>query len=204
MVSRLPYEPGMEEVMKELWSSRWLCLFLPAIISTLGPMLMAASVKDALADHAIGTEAQLAWQGRLLKVEQAMAVGNYAAAELLWREAYAAALKSRHWEGVVAAGDTYRALGARAGFRGAAVAKARQAYLTALFRARGEGSLAGVLITAERFAELGDREVVEQCIRVARKVAARSRDPYAEEHLRAFTERWAASAQGIDNRELTP
>jgi hypothetical protein len=204
MVSRLPYEPGMEEVMKELWSSRWLCLFLPAIVSTLGPMLMAASVKDALADHAIGTEAQLAWQGRLLKVEQAMAVGNYAAAELLWREAYAAALKSRHWEGVVAAGDTYRALGARAGFRGAAVAKARQAYLTALFRARGEGSLAGVLITAERFAELGDREVVEQCIRVAREVAARSRDPYAEEHLRAFTERWAASAQGIDNRELTP
>lgn len=189
--------------MKELWSSRWLCLFLPAIVSTLGPMLMAASVKDVLADHAIGTEAQLAWQGRLLKVEQAMAVGNYVTAELLWREAYAAALKSRHWEGVVAAGDTYRALGARAGFRGAAVAKARQAYLTALFRARGEGSLAGVLITAERFAELGDREVVEQCIRVARKVAARSRDPYAEEHLRAFTERWAASAQGIDNRELT-
>jgi hypothetical protein len=194
----------MEEVMKDLWSSRWLCLFLPAIVSTLGPMLMAASVRDVLADHAIGTEAQLAWQGRLLKVEQAMAAGSFAVAELLWREAYAAALKSRHWEGVVAAGDTYRALGARAGFRGAAVAKARQAYLTALFRARSEGSLAGVLITAERYAELGDREVVEQCIRVARKVAAQSRDPYAEEHLRAFTERWAASAQGIDNRELTP
>jgi hypothetical protein len=197
-------EPGMEEVMKDLWSSRWLCLFLPAIVSTLGLMLMAASVRDVLADHAIGTEAQLAWQGHLLKVEQAMAAGSFAAAELLWREAYAAALKSRHWEGVVAAGDTYRALGARAGFRGAAVAKARQAYLTALFRARSEGSLAGVLITAERYAELGDREVVEQCIRVARKVAAQSRDPYAEEHLRAFTERWAASAQGIDNRELTP
>jgi hypothetical protein len=204
MVSRLRYEPGMEDVMKELWSSRWLCLFLPAIVSTLGPMLMAASVKDARADHAIGAETQLAWQGHLLKVEQAMAAGNFATAELLWREAYAAALKSRHWEGVVAAADTYRALGARAGFRGAAVARARKAYLTALFRARSEGSLAGVLITAERFAELGDREVVEQCIRVARKVSAQSRDPYAEEHLRAFTERWAASAQGIDNRELTP
>jgi len=84
------------------------------------------------------------------------------------------------------------------------VAKARQAYLSALFRARSEGSLAGVLITAERFAELGDRDVVEQCIRVARKVAAQSRDPYAEEHLRAFTERWAASAQEIDGRGLTP
>ena len=46
--------------MKDLWSSRWLCLFLPAIVSTLGPMVLAGTVKDVLADHAIGTEAQLA------------------------------------------------------------------------------------------------------------------------------------------------
>ena len=190
--------------MKELWSSRWLCLFIPAIASTLGPVLLVATIRDALADHAIGTEAQLAWQAHLLKVEQAMARGDFAEAETLWREAYAAALKSRHWEGVIATGDTYRALGARAGFRAASVSKARQAYLTALFRARSEGSLAGVLITAERFAELGDREVVERCISVARKVAAQSRDPYAGEHLRAFTERWAASAQENDGRGLTP
>jgi hypothetical protein len=194
----------MEDVMKELWSSRWLCLLIPAIVSTLGPVLLMATVRDAGADHAIGAETQLAWQARLLKVEQAMARGDFAAAETLWREAYAAALRSRHWEGMIAAGDTYRALGARAGFREASVAKARQAYLSALFRARSEGSLAGVLITAERFAELGDREVVEECIRVARQVAAQSRDPYAEEHLRAFTERWAASAQAIDGRGLTP
>lgn len=204
MVSPLPCHPGMEDVMKELWSSRWLCLLIPAIVSTLGPVLLMATVRDAGADHAIGAETQLAWQARLLKVEQAMARGDFAAAETLWREAYAAALRSRHWEGMIAAGDTYRALGARAGFREASVAKARQAYLSALFRARSEGSLAGVLITAERFAELGDREVVEQCIRVARQVAAQSRDPYAEEHLRAFTERWAASAQAIDGRGLTP
>jgi hypothetical protein len=204
MVSALLYLLSMEDVMKELWSGRWLCLLIPAIASTLGPMLLAATVRDVLADHAIGTETQLAWQPRLLKVEQAMARGDFAAAETLWREAYAAALKSRHWEGVIAAGDTYRALGARAGFRAASVAKARQAYLTALFRARSEGSLAGVLITAERFAELGDREVVERCIRVARQVVAQSRDPYADEHLRAFTERWAASAQKLDARGLTP
>jgi hypothetical protein len=190
--------------MKDLWSSRWLCLFIPAIVSTLGPMVLAATVKDVLADHAIGSEAQLAWQARLLRVEQAMADGDYVRAELLWRDAYAAALKSRHWEGMVAVADTYRALGARAGFPAPAVAKARQAYLTALFRARSEGSLAGVLITADRFAELGDREVVEQCIRVAKKVAAQSRDPYAAEHLRAFIERWAASAQGIQHEGLTP
>ena len=155
MVSALRYRECMEDVMRELWSSRWLCLLIPAIVSTLGPMLLAAAVRDVLADHAIGTDAQLAWQARLLKVEQAMGRGEFATAESLWREAYAAALKSRHWEGVIAAGDTYRALGAQAGFRANSVAKARQAYLTALFRARNEGSLAGVLITAERFAELG-------------------------------------------------
>jgi hypothetical protein len=190
--------------MKDLWSSRWLCLLIPAIVSTLGPMVLAATVKDVLADHAIGSEAQLSWQARLLRVEQAMADGDYIRAELLWRDAYAAALKSRHWEGMVAVADTYRALGTRAGFPAPAGAKARQAYLTALFRARSEGSLAGVLITADRFAELGDREVVEQCIRVAKKVAAQSRDPYAAEHLRAFVERWAASAQGLQPEGLTP
>jgi hypothetical protein len=97
---------------------------------------------------------------------------------------------------MVAAADTYRALGARAGFREASIAKGRQTYLTALFRARSEGSVEGVLRTAERFAELGDRGVVEQCIRVARQVAASSRDPQTEEYVRAFTECWAADAQG--------
>ncbi len=100
---------------------------------------------------------------------------------------------------MVATGDTYRVLGARAGFRAASVAKARQAYLTALFRARSEGSVEGVLRTAERFAELGDRGVVERCIRVAQRVTEQSRDPQAAEYARAFTERWAADAR-IDQR----
>jgi hypothetical protein len=133
-----------------------------------------------------------------------MARSEFDTAESLWREAYAAALKSRHWEGMVAVGDTYRALGARAGFRATSMAKSRQAYLTALFRARSGASLAGVLITADRFAELGDRDVVEQCIRVAGQVADQSKDPYAAEHLRVFTERWAASAQGIRQQDERP
>ena len=53
---------------------------------------------------------------------------------MLWREAYAAALKSRHWEGMLATGD-------------------------------------------------------------ARRVAAQSKDPRADEHLRAFTERYLKEVQ---------
>jgi len=44
---------------------------------------------------------------------------------------------------------------------------ARRAYLTALFRARGERSLRGVLSAAEGFKALGDREVVEHALRMA-------------------------------------
>ncbi len=189
--------------MMEISSSRWLCLSLPAIASTLGLMLLVANVIDVFADHAIGTGTQVAWQAQLLKVEEALARGDLATAERQWREAYAAALKSRHWQGMVATGDTYRVLGAQAGFSAASVAKARQAYLTALFRARSEGSVEGVLRTAERFAELGDRGVVERCIRVAQRVTEQSRDPQAGEYVRAFTERWAADAR-IDQRGLTP
>jgi len=138
---------------------------------------------------------ELTWQARLLRVEQAIAVNDVDGAALLWRDAHAAALRSRHWEGMVAVADTYRALGAQADFLAASLAKARQTYLRALLRARREGSLAGVLIVADRFAELGDREVVERCMRVARRVAAQSRDPYAEEHLRAFADRLADGVQ---------
>ena len=70
-------------------------------------------------------------------------------------------------------------------------------------RARSEGSVEGVLRTAERFAELGDRGAVERCIRVAQRVTEQSRDPQAPEYVRAFTERWAADAR-IDQRGLTP
>jgi hypothetical protein len=47
------------------------------------------------------------------------------------------------------------------------VLAARRAYLTALFRARGERSLPGVLGAAEGFNRLGDRDVVEQALRIA-------------------------------------
>jgi len=189
--------------MKEPRSSRLPRSWLSALAAVLGLTLFAATVADVFGDHALGTEPQLAWRTHLLRVADALAQGDLANAELVWREAYAAALKSRHWEGMVAVGDAYRVLGARAGFRKASEAKARQTYLTALFRARTEGSVEGVLRAAERFAELGDREVVEQCIRVAWGVAAQTKGPHAEERVRAFDgalggERARARSIGLD------
>jgi hypothetical protein len=178
--------------MKELSWSRSRCSLILAIASTLGLIGLVVTVVDVLAGHALGTETQIAWKTQLQRVDDTLARNDLAGAEMLWREAYAAALKSRHWEGMVAVGDAYRRLGERGGFRKTSEAKARETYLAALFRARNQGSLEGVLRAAQGFADLGDHEVVEQCISVARGVAARSRDPRAEDRVRTFAERWAA------------
>ena len=44
---------------------------------------------------------------------------------------------------------------------------ARRAYLGAMFRAQGERSIVGILQAAEGFKGLGDRDVVEQALRMA-------------------------------------
>jgi hypothetical protein len=62
-------------------------------------------------------------------------------------------------------------------------AKARQVYLATLFRARDQSSIDRVLRTAEAFAALGDRAVVEQCLRVADDLAARARNPESRERV---------------------
>ena len=49
-----------------------------------------------------------------------------------------------------------------------------------------------MLRTAEAFAGLGDREILEQCIRFAEGLATESRSPGAHDRVRALRERWAA------------
>jgi hypothetical protein len=165
----------------------------------IGLALFGGEGADVGAHHALGTEAQIAWKARLQGIDDALARNDVAGAEGFWREAYAAALKSRHWEGMVAVGDAYRRIGARAGFRAIAHAKARETYLAALFRARSQGSVDGVLRAAQGFTDLGDHAVVEQCLGVARSVAAQSKDPHAGERVRMFAERWAARAREADH-----
>jgi len=176
--------------MKAPWSSRRSHSSLLVIASTLGLMLLVVMVVGVFAHHALGTEAQIDWQVRLTRMDEALARDQIAGAEILWRQACAAALRSRHWEGMIAVADAYRRLGARAGFR--ADAKARQLYHTALVRARGEMSVEGVLRAAQAFAELDDHAVVEQCIRAAWSVAAQTQKPLDEQRVRAFAEYWAA------------
>lgn len=186
--------------MKRAWSSRWSFQFIFAVASMIALMSLVVLVSRVIAGHAVAAESQIAWKAHLDHVEEALSRNDLTRAGTLWREAYAAALRSRHWEGLVAVADVYRRLGALADFRRAAEAKARETYLAALFRARQEGSLDGVLRVAEVFADLGDREVVERCIDIARATAAQARDARGEDRVRVFVERWAARRLEVERQ----
>jgi hypothetical protein len=131
------------------------------------------------------------WTPHLQKVDEGLAKKDTRAAEVAWHEAYVAALGSRRWEGMVEIGDAYLRIGEVAGARPAAKPTARQAYLVALFRARNQDSLDGVLRAAEAFAALGDREMVEQGVSIAQRLVADARDAQAHERVRAVAERVA-------------
>jgi hypothetical protein len=123
-------------------------------------------------------------------VTEALARGNVGAAERSAHIAYAAALASRSWEGLLEAGDAHRRIGEVSGQRAAAAAQAREAYLAALFRARQQSALDGVLRAAEAFADLGDQDAAARGVRIAEGLAAR--DPEAQADVRAVAARLAA------------
>lgn len=128
------------------------------------------------------------WVPYLHRLDEAVASGNVSAGERALHEAYTAALGSRRWEGMIEVGHAYLRIGDASGSRRAAAAKARQSYLTGLFRARQQGSVDGVLLAAEGFHDLGDREVVLQCLRIAEHLATTADDGGALARIRAFSE----------------
>ena len=93
----------------------------------------------------------------------------------------------------VSSAEVVLALGDAALARGDGPA-ARRAYLTGLFRARGERSLAGVVRAAEGFAALGDDAVVAEALAMAVPLAAAGGDAVARARLMALHERQAAAS----------
>ncbi len=114
------------------------------------------------------------WRQHLREMEDAIVTGQAAAAVRAWHRAHAAVIDQPGWQPIVRVAEAARRIGAIPGFARAAEARARETYWIALFRAHREGSLAGVLETAEGFGVLGDRNMVEQCIRIAEGLATRA------------------------------
>jgi hypothetical protein len=73
------------------------------------------------------------------------------------------------------------------------VQTARRAYLTALFRARGERALVGVLGAAEGFKALGDREAVEHALRIAASLGTPAAGADTDRRLQALRDRTDAT-----------
>jgi len=127
------------------------------------------------------------WASSLREMEEAAARGDVMSAAAARRETYRAAITSRTWEGFIAAGDAVLRLGDLTQSRGAAEPDARRLYLAALFRARSQHSLDGVLQATEAFARLGDPEVVAQGLSIAHDLAGS--DPTAQARVRMIADR---------------
>ncbi|MBI4240385.1 MAG: hypothetical protein HY613_01605, partial [Candidatus Rokubacteria bacterium] len=107
--------------------------------------------------------------------------------------------------GMVEVGDGYVRLGQLSEIPRASVeAKVHRIYFSALFRARQQGSLDGVLRTAEAFAAIGDHDGVEQAARIAEALAAQGSDAQAKNRVRAFRERLAVRQLSAQTPDTDP
>lgn len=132
-----------------------------------------ALVSVAAGGHATaGTAPGDRWAPAIEQADAALARKEYTAALRSANEAYARALGATRWDGMISVGDLYRRMGAATGLRASFDAKAREAYRTALFRARQQASVDGVLRATEGYAALGDEETVALGLRVAERLAA--------------------------------
>jgi len=180
-----------------MWSQRRsrAATVLLAAVAMLALTIATVTLVDTFAfDATAAAPAYVHYQ----RAEEALAAGDVVKALRHWRHGHAAALASRRWEGLVEAGDLYRRIGARGGFHTDAVARARDCYLTALLRARGERSLDGVLRATDAFVDLDDVAVVEQGLQIARHVAAADPDPRALERVQRLAARWASRTGRAD------
>jgi len=130
------------------------------------------------------------WRPYLDVVEKELERGHVDVAVRAWQDAYGAALASRSWESMIAVGDAFMAIGRASGSARGARMNAREAYLTALIRARRDHSVDGAIRSAEAFWELDERAVVEQCLHIAAQLAAG--DEQARQRVREARQHWAA------------
>ncbi len=160
-----------------------LVLVFLLVTTVMLPAIPTASAEPASTD----------WAARLQAMDEAIAHGDLSGAQAAWREAYAAAHVSRGWPGMIAVGEGALRLGQAGGDASIGESRARRSYLTALLRARRQGSLDGVLATGDAFGRLGDREVVQQALTVATELAARSGDDLARRRVQAFRSHWMSA-----------
>ncbi|MGH7388075.1 MAG: hypothetical protein ACREM3_01265 [Candidatus Rokuibacteriota bacterium] len=133
---------------------------------------------------------------RLAAVHEAIVAREGVRAARAWPDAWHAAQVSRRWEPLLTAGDAALRIGELTGARLPARVNARQAYRAALYRAYSQGSVDGVLRAAEAMILMGDREVPETALHMARKLAASSGNQEVRDRVERDALRIAACVTG--------
>jgi hypothetical protein len=131
------------------------------------------------------------WREHLATMDEALDRQDLPEAARAWREAHLAAQGSWHWDGLVEVADGCLRLARASSGRRGFVPEARGLYLTALFRARQQRSVEGMLRAAEGFHQLEDREAAGQALRLAESLAGESGDARDLALVRGFAERLA-------------
>jgi hypothetical protein len=108
-----------------------------------------------------------AWIAEVRRVDAALGHGDIDAAERAWRDAHLEAVRTRGWKPMIEVGDAAVRIGEASGNRDPVAPQARQAYLSAFFRARGLHARDGMLRASDAFAAIGDREIAERFRRAA-------------------------------------
>jgi len=174
--------------MNESLSTRWYAPLVAIGVAALVLVIVALAIVEVLVAAAPPTTSPSGWNAPIERAGDALREGDVAQALAWWQEARREALRSGTWEAMIEVGDASRRLAAGGGFRREGDASAREAYMTALLRARRDHSVDGVLRTAVAFGELGDRAVVAHALRIAEREAGQ--DPRAREQVRAVAHRW--------------
>jgi hypothetical protein len=155
-----------------------------ALAMVTAPRTSPISVASHAAAETVGVETRPAWQIALDTMDRALAAGDISGAEMAWRNAYGLAIRSRQWEALLAAGDGSLRIADHVLVKKPYRARAADAWRGALFRARAQRSVDGVLRVAEGFGRLGDAEGLTQVLRIADGLAAD--DPSGEAQRRVL------------------
>ena len=173
-------------------------VFIP-IVLTVATLLGVLEVTAERSAHPSLRPEPPSWSTSLREMDAAIARGDLMAAASSRHQVYRAAIAERSWEAFLAAGDGSLRLGEATQSRDAAEPEARRFYIAALFRARSEYSLDGVLRATEAFVRLGDHDVVAQGLSIARELAGS--DLESQARVREVADRSAHGAVAAGERD---
>jgi hypothetical protein len=134
------------------------------------------------------------WQIALETMDRALVAGDISAAEMAWRSAYGLAIRSRQWQALLAAGDGSLRSADHVLVKQPYRARAGEAWRAALFLARTQHSVDGVLGVAEAFARLGDEVGLTQALHIADGLAAADPSGEARSRVREARQRLTSPA----------